>query len=70
MSLACRLFGHKVDRHRVWNDGIDFRTSCTRCGTALVRDQIRWRAFDPERDTGERLPHPREQAKETAEEKG
>ena len=70
MSLACKLLGHKVDRHRVWNDGTDFRTSCARCGKALLRDQIRWREFDPERDTGDRLPHPKEQAAGLLEEKG
>jgi hypothetical protein len=57
--LLCRLLGHRIDRRRVWNDGIDFRTSCPRCGAALLRDHVGWREFDAERDEGmHRLPHP------------
>ena len=67
MSLICKYFGHKVDRHRVWNDGIDFRTSCARCGRALLRDLGGWREFDPERDSEERGPHPKD---DTSQDKG
>jgi len=60
-EFLCRRFGHKVDRHRVWNDNIDFRTSCARCGAPLLRDRAGWRAFDPELDSDfERSSHPRE----------
>ena len=59
-AQLCKWFGHKVDRHRVWNDGIDFRTSCARCGTSLVRDLAGWRKFDPARDSDPaRTPHPK-----------
>jgi hypothetical protein len=59
-SLICRVFGHRVDRHRVWNDGVDFRTSCARCGRALLRAHVGWREFDTERDSDQnREPHPK-----------
>ena len=62
-ALVCKYFGHKVDRHRVWNDGVDFRTSCARCGRALLRDLVGWREFDIERDSDfERAPHPKHDA--------
>ena len=58
-TLICKYFGHKVDRHRVWHDGIDFRTACARCAAPLLRGQKGWRAFDPERDSDfERTVHP------------
>jgi len=58
-ELICRYRGHTIARHRVWNDGIDFRTSCARCGVPLIRDGG-WRAFDVERDTNDRrAAHPR-----------
>jgi hypothetical protein len=60
MAFVCRIIGHKVDRRRVWNDSVDFRTSCARCGTLLVRDQVKWREFDLERDTEDRQPHPKD----------
>lgn len=59
-AFACRIAGHQVDRHRVWHDGINYRTNCTRCATALLRAQEGWREFDPELDSSAiRLPHPR-----------
>jgi len=63
MPFICKYFGHKVDRHRVWNDGVDFRTSCARCGEQLIRAK-KWREYDPEVDGVEgRKLHPREQAR-------
>ena len=60
MSIVCKCLGHRVDRRRVWNDGIDFRTSCVRCARPLLRDDPGWRAFDPDRDSHEnRSPHPK-----------
>jgi len=57
-NFICRVRGHLVSRNRVWNDGIDFRTSCARCGISLVRDGG-WRAFDSERDASvRRAAHP------------
>ena len=52
-TLICRMVGHRPDRRRVWNDGIDFRAQCVRCGIPMVRDMQGWRAFDPERDNEE-----------------
>lgn len=50
LSFACKIAGHKVDRRRVWNDYINFRTNCVRCGTPLLRGMHGWREFDPKRD--------------------
>lgn len=52
MSIICRLRGHLRDNHRAWHDGIEWRSSCTRCGAAMIRDEAinRWRLFDRERD--------------------
>ncbi|WP_420797066.1 DUF1660 family phage protein [Altericroceibacterium spongiae] len=30
--ISCRLFGHKINRSRVWNDGSNYKTKCQRCG--------------------------------------
>jgi hypothetical protein len=59
-ALLCRILGHKIDRRHVWHDEIDFRTTCRRCGGALLRDLHGWRPFDSVGDADERrLPHPR-----------
>lgn len=42
-ALKCRWMGHRINRHRVKYDGLDFRTRCDRCGTALVRQKQGWR---------------------------
>jgi len=66
-SLFCKLLNHKVNRHRVWEDGLNFRTTCTRCAASLIRDDdlsretFKWRAYDAQRDEDpRRKPHPRE----------
>ena len=41
----CALGGHKIDRHKVWHDGISYRTKCARCRTALIRERDGWSAF-------------------------
>jgi len=42
----CAVFGHRRDHRRVWNDRVDLRTSCIRCGTALIRTADHgWRPF-------------------------
>jgi hypothetical protein len=46
----CGAVGHRINRRRVWNDCVDFRTNCSRCGAPLVRDNVGWRAFDSARD--------------------
>jgi len=56
--VLCRLRGHKVNRRRVWNDTLDYRTSCERCDTPLLRDHDGWRDYYPEDDRPDRLPHP------------
>ncbi|KWV95696.1 hypothetical protein ASS64_00115 [Erythrobacter sp. AP23] len=60
-SVICKVGSHNVNRRRVWHDGINFRTKCTRCSAPLIRDhQKGWRPLDEERDLrAERLPHPR-----------
>jgi len=58
--ITCKVFKHRIDRHRVWNDGLDFRTACARCSEPLLRDAAGWRAFDGARDGNPgRKPHPR-----------
>ena len=47
MSLLCVVFGHKPDKTRVWNDNVDFRAPCARCGAPMLRDEHNaWRLFD------------------------
>ena len=59
-ELVCKVLHHRIDRNRVWNDGIDYRTNCARCGAALLRGHHRWREFDMERDARQdREAHPR-----------
>lgn len=59
LALVCHLTKHKIDRHRVWNDGISFRTRCRRCGSELVRSPQSWRRFDPKNDDNPlRAEHP------------
>ncbi|WP_425341664.1 DUF1660 family phage protein [Citromicrobium bathyomarinum] len=57
--LICRLFGHRIPRRKVWHDGADFRTTCTRCRRPLLKAETHWREFDTERDLAvSRNPHP------------
>lgn len=61
-KLICSVASHHVDRHRVWHDGIDYRTRCRRCRAEMLRAEAGWREFDHEQDRHpERQPHPREQ---------
>ncbi len=58
-AMICRMKGHQVDRHRVWHDNLNFRTSCKTCGVALLRTGEGWRRFDSMKDASpDRLPHP------------
>ncbi|MGZ3173109.1 MAG: hypothetical protein ACXWJC_08685 [Croceibacterium sp.] len=59
-KLLCRVLGHRRDRRRVWNDSLDFRSRCVRCGTEMVRDLHGWREFDPEKDADPRRTTHRE----------
>ena len=62
-SILCGLFGHAVDKGRVWFDDVDFRTSCARCKRPLLRGEKGWRLFDSAVDLpsggASRKPHPR-----------
>ena len=58
--LFCLVRRHHVNRRRVWNDQLNFRTSCDRCGVPLLRDGRGWREFDSNRDAHvQRQAHPR-----------
>ena len=58
-GIVCKMRGHVVNRHRVWHDNINFRTTCQTCGAALIRTGDGWRAFDSKKDHDlQRLPHP------------
>lgn len=59
LSPVCRLWNHKVNRQRVWHDGLNFRTKCVLCRSLLIREHAGWREFDADRDHNEaRQPHP------------
>lgn len=58
-SMLCRIKGHNVNRHRVWHDGMNYRTHCETCKKPLIRERAGWRLFDPvQDDSSNRLPHP------------
>jgi hypothetical protein len=58
-TLFCKIAPHQVDKHRVWHDGLNFRTRCARCGCSLLRDTDGWREFDSALDLQlPRSPHP------------
>jgi len=42
-TILCRLKGHRANRRKAWHDGIDFRSTCVRCGRAMIRDGGGWR---------------------------
>ena len=52
MGLICKLRGHRVDRKHAWHDGMDWRASCRRCSTTMIRNGVTqtWRPFDPDAD--------------------
>lgn len=63
LKLVCRLGGHSIDRKRVWHDTLNYRTTCARCGTPLLRAGMGWREYDAERDSDDRRavhPHKRD----------
>ena len=58
-GLICSVASHKVNRHRVWHDSVNFRTNCERCGRPLLRDGKGWREFDTALDADtSRSAHP------------
>ena len=52
MNFICKVVGHSRDAWRAWHDGIDWRSSCTRCKAPLIKDEAisAWRGFDFEKD--------------------
>ena len=58
-GLLCNVANHRVNRHRVWHDNLNFRTNCERCGKPLLRDTKGWREFDSAIDSDtSRSAHP------------
>ncbi len=50
-KMKCLIGHHSPDRARVWNDGVNFRSSCKGCRRSMIRDvHAGWRLFDSERD--------------------
>ncbi|WP_454886525.1 hypothetical protein [Sphingomonas oryzagri] len=51
MPLLCAALGHKPDKTRVWNDNVDFRAPCIRCGAPMIPDERKsWRRYEQETD--------------------
>jgi len=51
VAIICRFIGHRRDRHRIWNDGRNFRASCVRCGVAMIKlGDGDWKPYDESRD--------------------
>lgn len=62
-SLICRVAGHSINRKRVWDDGLNYRTTCRTCRGELIRLQGGWTGFDTMRDEDSRRePHPSQRA--------
>lgn len=58
-SVICKARGHRVNRRRVWDDGLSYRTNCERCRVPLIRGIEGWRQFDTNRDLdSSRRAHP------------
>ena len=53
-SIICRLTSHRINRNRVWFDGLHHRTNCDRCGLPMIRNVTGWRPFDSTRDADPR----------------
>ncbi len=47
-TLLCAIIGHKINRHRVWHDGRDFRSRCRRCKSDMIRTREGWERFRPD----------------------
>jgi hypothetical protein len=71
MRLICSLMGHRPDRRKVWNDGIDFRSVCARCRAPMFRDRHSqrenggWRLFDQANEGAKGRRHHRSQDEST-----
>jgi hypothetical protein len=61
-EIICRMFGHRVDRRRVWHDDHEYRATCTVCRRPLIRGLGPWRLFNSSTDASvKRKPHPHSQ---------
>jgi len=45
-NTICGLSSHKINRRKVWDDTLNFRTDCERCGKPMIRLREGWVAFD------------------------
>lgn len=50
--FACAIGKHARDRHKVTNDGSDFRSVCTGCGKEMIRGFHGWGLTSPEPKDG------------------
>ena len=58
--IVCLFTGHRINRKRVWSDGLTRRATCRSCGTPMICTDDGWRAFDSALDAStSRQPHPR-----------
>jgi hypothetical protein len=53
-QLLCLFIGHRINRNRVWHDGLDFRTRCQRCKVPMLREDKGWVKFNPARHGSDR----------------
>lgn len=54
----CLILGHRRARRRVWNDGVDLRAPCIRCGASLIRrSDAGWRPFASSDHHPDRISH-------------
>ena len=60
MALICTLSGHVRDKNRAWYDGLDWRSSCKRCGAPMIKDSLsgHWRLYVSSDDSNQRSEKP------------
>ncbi|MBA2936613.1 hypothetical protein HZF05_21245 [Sphingomonas sp. CGMCC 1.13654] len=68
-KLRCRLSGHVRSQRRIWDDGLNWRSECVRCGASLIKDERdQWRAFDERKDASPRRREERQTSRQAEEE--
>lgn len=51
MIIVCTILTHRRRRHKVWDDGLNYRSTCRWCGRSMLKDEHSgWRVFDSETD--------------------
>jgi len=51
MGIVCKIAGHKRDRDKVWDDGLNYRSNCRWCHAPMIKAEPRgWRLFDRQAD--------------------